>query len=49
MSKYEIKINLDRKCVRCGKGGATESGICLGCVAKAVKNGELDHIFKKSR
>lgn len=44
-----IDINLDAKCVRCGKGGATPSGICLKCAAKAVQAGELDHIIKKHR
>ncbi len=39
---FEIKINLDNKCKRCGKGGATESGICLSCMARTIKNGELN-------
>ena len=43
-----IHVNLDAKCTRCGKGGVVEnSGICMACVAKAVKNGELDHIINK--
>jgi len=46
---YTIHINLDAKCKRCGKGGATPSGICLACAVKAVKNGEWDHILKKYR
>lgn len=42
-----IKVDLDAKCKRCGKGGATQSGVCLPCINKAIKNGEFDHIFKK--
>lgn len=41
-----IKIDLDKKCKKCGKGGATQSGYCLKCVAKMIKNGRLDHIIK---
>jgi len=45
---HTIHVNLDAKCKRCGKGGAVNnSGICMGCMAKAIKNGELDHIIKK--
>ena len=44
-----ISINLDAKCKRCGKGGATQNGICLPCFTKAVKNGECDHILKRTR
>lgn len=48
MSHAIIHVNLDAKCTRCGKPGAVEkSGICMSCVAKAVKNGELDHILNK--
>ena len=42
-----IKVNLDTKCKRCGKGGATQNGVCLSCINKAIKSGELDHILKK--
>jgi len=42
-----ISVDLDRKCKRCGKGGATQNGVCLPCINKAIKSGELDHIFKK--
>ena len=45
--KADIRINLDAKCNRCGKGGATQSGICLPCVTKAIQAGELDHLLKK--
>lgn len=44
----DLHINLDAKCERCGKGGAVnQSGICMACVAKALKKGEFDHIIKK--
>lgn len=42
----EIKIDLDKKCKRCGKPGPTESGICLACINKGIKKGEFDHIIK---
>ena len=42
MTDMVIKVNLDTKCTRCGKGGATQNGLCMGCIAKAVKNGEFD-------
>jgi len=43
-----IHVNLDAKCKRCGKDGVVEdSGICMACVAKAVKNGEFDHTINK--
>ena len=47
--KADITINLDVKCKRCGKGGATQSGVCLPCFNKALKNGEFDHILKKHK
>jgi uncharacterized OB-fold protein len=42
-----IHVNLDKKCSRCGKGGAMQNGICMKCFSKAIKNGELDHIINK--
>lgn len=48
MSKtpIEIKVDLDKKCKGCGKGGATQSGYCMACVAKGIKDGKFDHIIK---
>lgn len=46
MSIVTIDINLDRKCSSCGKGGATQNGRCLSCIAKGIRNGEYDHFFK---
>jgi hypothetical protein len=31
-----INVSMDRKCAECRRGGATDSGICLGCTAKAM-------------
>lgn len=47
MAKFEISINLDKKCDRCGKGGAAPSGICLHCAAKMIGSGEMDRIKNK--
>ena len=49
MTTYKITVDLDKKCVRCGKGGAMQNGICMGCMAKAIEHGELDHILKKCK
>jgi len=49
-AKFTINVNLDTKCKRCGKGGTVnKTGICMACVAKAVKNGEFDHILNKHK
>lgn len=32
-----IKINMAKKCAECGKGGAVQSGICLRCIAQAIR------------
>lgn len=52
MTKYKIPtitINMDVKCIRCGKKGATPSGVCLKCISKAIKRGELGHIIKDEK
>jgi hypothetical protein len=46
---FVININLDAKCKRCGKGGATQNGLCMTCITKAFKAGEFDHIIKSMR
>ena len=33
---HTIEINQDKKCIRCGKGGATQGGLCLECVSKRI-------------
>jgi len=42
-----INIDMDRKCLECGKGGATESGICLGCTCKAISNKPMKSVAGK--
>lgn len=34
--KADITIDMDKKCRRCGKGGSTESGLCLKCVTAKI-------------
>lgn len=48
MTKYNISIDLDKKCKRCGKGGATDGGYCMACILKNLKEGKYDHILKKN-
>ena len=31
-----INVDMNTKCAECGKPGATGSGICLRCAAKAI-------------
>ena len=49
MTIPNITINLDAKCIRCGKGGATRSGLCLWCVTKDIKAGKWDKLLKSPR
>jgi hypothetical protein len=44
-----IIIDGDKKCERCNSLNATQSGLCLSCITKALKNGEYDHILKKRK
>ncbi len=38
MSKeFVVEIDMDKKCKKCGKGGAVHNGICLTCVADTIK------------
>ncbi len=43
----KIDINLDAKCKRCHKGGATQNGYCLKCITKMLNEGKFDHILKR--
>lgn len=36
MANLTITVNVDKKCAECGKGGAVDNGICLGCTSKAI-------------
>lgn len=31
-----ITVDMDKKCAECGKGGAVDNGLCLGCTTKAI-------------
>ena len=46
---YVISVDLDAKCKRCGQGGAMQNGLCMKCMAKAIKNGEFAHILDKHK
>ena len=47
MRDRTITIDLDKKCKRCGKGGASQNEYCLKCINKMIVEGKFDHIFKK--
>jgi|GEM_PF-6860597 len=49
MAGFTINIDLDRKCKRCGKGGATDSGYCVPCITKRIREGKYDHILKPGK
>lgn len=36
-----LRINMDAKCERCGKKGATQRGLCLKCIGKEIKAGRI--------
>lgn len=44
-----ITIDMGKKCIRCGNGGATESGYCLRCITKNMREGKYDKILKKGK
>lgn len=44
-----IEINMDRKCVQCRRGGATQGGLCLKCIIKNLRAGKYDHILNRVR
>jgi hypothetical protein len=33
---FTLNIDMDKKCAECGKGGATDNGICMKCNTKAI-------------
>lgn len=37
-----IEVDMDRRCIHCGKGGATPSGRCLRCITKLIVKYGLD-------
>ncbi len=45
-----LHINMDKKCTKCGEGGATPSGICLECAGHLISKGgtmKIDKTIKK--
>ena len=46
MGNFNINVNFDKKCKRCGKKGAVNDNICLECINKAIVNGEEHLIIK---
>lgn len=42
MTNVTISVNMDAKCIHCGKGGATPSGRCMGCITKLITKYGLD-------
>jgi hypothetical protein len=36
MTTHQINIDMDEKCAECNKGGATQNGLCLGCILKSI-------------
>lgn len=47
MTTHKIEINMDKKCVRCGKGWATQGGYCLECINRNLNEGKYDHLLTK--
>ena len=37
-----ITVDMDARCIHCGKGDATPSGRCMGCIAKLIQRYGLD-------
>jgi len=33
-----VNIDMSKKCLECGDLGATDSGICMKCAVKAIRN-----------
>jgi hypothetical protein len=49
VAEFTINIDLDRECKRCGKGGATDSGYCITCITKRIREGKYNHILKPGK
>ena len=37
MADLTVNIDMGTRCAECGKAGATDNGICLKCVARAMQ------------
>jgi hypothetical protein len=46
--RMTINIDMDKKCVRCKKPGATDGGLCLKCVAKRIKGMSREELLRLS-
>ena len=49
MKTPTITIDMDKKCKRCDKGGATDAGYCMKCICKNLEEGKYGHILKPYR
>lgn len=45
----KIRIDMDKRCSRCGEEGSTQNGLCLKCITKGIKKGEWAHITGRAR
>ena len=43
----QVTIDQDKKCIKCGKGGATGSGLCMACATGKIEAGDYNHILKQ--
>jgi hypothetical protein len=50
-SNVTVEVDMGKKCVECGKGGATQNGCCLRCFTKAMgdkpMNSELGRLLRR--
>ena len=52
MSKYQITIDMDKKCSKCGKGGAiteNKAGLCMDCIAKIMAKKAANNLINSDR
>ncbi len=41
MNTMTVTIDMDKRCAECGKGGATDSGICMKCASNALRGKKM--------
>jgi len=44
MKTHSLTIDMALKCSRCGKSGATGSGLCMTCICADIRSGKYDHL-----
>lgn len=44
--RFEITVDANRKCVKCGRGGAMDDGYCMECVAEEAARRNFEHVPK---